>query len=193
MPGRMYVRLYEIAQDHLGYVTLDQAQKSGASRAVIAMMARRGTLERVSYGVYKVTAIPGGPLGPYMEAGLWPYPERGVLSHETALELLGVSDVNPAKIHVSVPIKFRSRRKVPSEYVLHRMQLPTDQIDRVEGIPVTTAARAIRDCAATHLGSDLLEQAITQSFHKGRLTEEEMRALVEEVLTARNLPSNAAC
>ncbi len=38
-----------------------------------------------------------------MEATLWPRGAHGALSHETALDLYGLSDVNPAKIHITVP------------------------------------------------------------------------------------------
>jgi hypothetical protein len=47
---------------------------------------------------------PPSSLDAYMDAVLWP--GRGVrdmLSHETALDLYGLSDVNPAKIDVTLP------------------------------------------------------------------------------------------
>jgi predicted transcriptional regulator of viral defense system len=37
-----------------------------------------------------------------MAAALWPQGIQGVLTHDTALDLWDVSDVNPAKIHITV-------------------------------------------------------------------------------------------
>ncbi len=38
-----------------------------------------------------------------MAAALWPKGIQGVLTHDTALDLWDVSDVNPAKTHITVP------------------------------------------------------------------------------------------
>ena len=63
-------------------------------------------------------AIPVTGLDQYMEATLWP---RGgaVLSHDTALDLHELCDVNPAKVHVTVPVAARIRRQAPPAYAVH--------------------------------------------------------------------------
>jgi predicted transcriptional regulator of viral defense system len=45
-----------------------------------------------------------------MLAALWPA-GRGVLSHDTALELHELCDVNPEKIHLTVPADYQPRRR----------------------------------------------------------------------------------
>lgn len=52
----------------------------------------------------------------------------GVFSHETALQVHGLSDVLPAQLHLSVPPGWRSRRlRVPSAVTLHHSELgPAD-------------------------------------------------------------------
>ena len=186
MPGKTYDHVYEIAVDQFGYFTTAQALETGARRQSLEMMAKRGNIERVSHGVYRVNAIPVTRLDPYMEATLWPGRQRGVLSHETALELYGISDVNPEKIHVTVPKRFRTHRTVPTSYVLHHADLDVRDVSSFEGIPTTTALRAIEDCHRTHLGPALIAQAIEDGFKRGLLTHIEANKLREEILTSQH-------
>ncbi len=180
MPGKTYERVYELAVDQFGYFTTAQALEVGATRQSLEMMVKRDKAERVSHGVYRVNAIPVTRFDPYMEATLWPGRQRGVLSHETALELYEISDVNPDKIHVTVPRRFRTHRTVPSMYVLHHADLDAHEVSSFEGIPTTTAMRAIQDCHRTHLGQALLEQAIEDGFKRGLLTRIEADELRED-------------
>jgi predicted transcriptional regulator of viral defense system len=47
----------------------------------------------------------------------------GRLSHETALELYELCDVNPSAIHLTVPTRFRTRKAIPESYWVHRFGL----------------------------------------------------------------------
>ncbi|MGD2123678.1 MAG: hypothetical protein PVJ76_18145, partial [Gemmatimonadota bacterium] len=57
-----------------------------------------------------------------------------------------------------------------------------EDIGIVEGVPVTRAARAIRDCARAHLGPALLRQAIYDGFSLGWLAAGEATSLRHELL-----------
>jgi hypothetical protein len=105
---------------------------------------------------------------------------RGVLSNETALGLYELSDVNPAKIHITVPRAHRPQRKTPALYVVHRADLRDDEITAHEGIPIVTPVRAILDAYATGLGPALIEQAIADGQRRGVLT----RAQAEQLCAA---------
>jgi len=171
MPGKLYQSLQDLAADQHGYFTVAQAGRWGVSRMALVMMARRGTVERVSHGVYRLANFPISPLGQYMEATLWPGGGvQGVISHESALAMYEVSDVSPAKIHITVPRSFRTHREIPAHLVLHRADLDDLDVNVVEGIPVTTLERAVRDCASTHLGAGLLREAIADGRRVGLLT-----------------------
>ncbi len=182
MPGKTYERVYEIAVDQFGFFTTAQALEVGATRQSLEMMAKRAKVERVSHGVYRVNTIPVTRWDPYMEATLWPGRHQGILSHETVLELHGISDVNPEKIHVTVPKRYRTHRVVPSMYVLHHNDIDAREVDSFEGIPTSTVIRAIEDCHRTHLGQALLEQAIEDGFKRGLLTQIEAQTLREDIL-----------
>jgi predicted transcriptional regulator of viral defense system len=178
--------VHEIALDQHGYFTTEQAREAGVDPHAVLMMARRGTVERVAHGLYFNPLVPISPLGPYMAATLWPRGARGVISHQTALDLLGLSDASPDRIHVTLPKGMRVRRVVPRQYVLHHADVEAADTTLVEGIPVTTAIRTIRDCHAAHLGAALLRQAIEDGRSTGRLTAAEAAALKEEILSHAN-------
>ncbi len=169
MPTATYRTLYNLAEDQLGYVTTAQAAAVGVRPMTLVMMARRGALERVSHGVYRLVDFPTHPLAQYMQATLWPYEQPGVLSHETALALYEMSDVDPPKVHITVPAGFRIQRRVPSYLVVHRADLAPADVTAVERMPITTPERAVRDGLAAHLGPALMAQAIEDGLRSGRL------------------------
>jgi len=184
MPGQTYLNLFELAAEQFGYFTAAQARAWGVEPNALVMMERRGTLERLSHGVYRFVHFPTSPLGQYMEASFWPGATRAVISHESALALHGVSDVSPARIHLSVPRKWRTHRSVPRHLALHRADVPPAEVDSVEGIPVTTLERAITDCARAHLGPDLIGQAIEEGRQAGRLSRSVAARLKSTLLAA---------
>jgi predicted transcriptional regulator of viral defense system len=184
MPGHAYFQLYELALEQFGYFTAAQARQWGVAPNTLVMMARRNSLERLSHGVYRFVHFPASPLGQYMEASFWPGATRAVISHQSALALYGVSDVSPARIHLSVPRKWRTHRTVPRHLALHRADVPQNELDTVEGVPVTTLERAIADCARAHLGPDLIGQAIEEGRQTGRLSRNAAARLKSTLLAA---------
>jgi len=176
-----YDRVHALALEQHGIITAEQAVSVGVSKYALVKMAKRGRLARVSFGLYRDTAAPETKWTEYMKAVLWPQGVVGVLSHETALDLMDISDVNPNKIHVTVPRDHRvRRRKPPAGMILHHASLTDEEIGSIEGIPVTKAARAIRDCAQQHLGPALLRQALDDGMARGWLTKVEAQSLLHE-------------
>jgi predicted transcriptional regulator of viral defense system len=172
MPGALYRALFDLAADQHGYFVVMQAKEAGVSQMALVMMARRGTVERMSHGVYRLAQFPFSTWGQYMEASLWPGGGvRGVISHESALAMYDVSDASPAKIHVTVPRSYRTHRRVPPRLVLHRADLDESDTDVLEGVPVTTLERTVQDCAQAHLGAGLLRDAIDDGRRLGLLTQ----------------------
>ena len=180
MPGRAYAALLELAAEQHGYFTTAQAQREGVSAGTVGMMFRRGAIDRVSYGVYRFVHFPATELSPFMEAVLWPHQTVGVLSHESALRLYSLSDVNPGKLHITLPGNFRVRRKVPRFLSIHSVDLDPGDWHTWEGIPVTTPMRTVADCAATGLGPALIGQALEEGTRKGLFTPEEAEHLLRQ-------------
>jgi predicted transcriptional regulator of viral defense system len=111
-----------------------------------------------------------------MQAVLWTRAPAAVLSHETALDVLELCDVNPSKIHVTIPWGRPPRRaETPAQYAVHREELAEDQRGWWEQIPTVTADTAIRQGIAEGLRPSLVEQAIATALR---------RSLIDEAMAA---------
>jgi predicted transcriptional regulator of viral defense system len=178
--------LYGIAEDQGGYFTAAQARAAGLYQVRLVQLAKQGDIERVSRGVYRLARFPISRLSHYMQAVLWPQVRRpdvvGVISHESALSIHALSDVSPARVHLTLPTSTRLRREVPKGIVIHFADLAAGDVERVEGVPVTTPARSIRDAHAAHLGNALVGQAIADGRRAGVLSTAEANRLERELL-----------
>jgi predicted transcriptional regulator of viral defense system len=179
MPGQIYNHIAELAADNYGYITTDQAVAAGVNPERLVDLARRGQIERCGTALYRVSLIPSTPLDPYREATLWPRGAEAAISHETALDLYGLGDVNPAKIHITVPRAHRPRRQVPVQYRLHREDLREDEATLYEGIPIVTVAKAIRQ--SRQLGPALLRPVIEEGRRRGLISDLEAEQLQSEI------------
>jgi predicted transcriptional regulator of viral defense system len=70
---------------------------------------------------------------------------EGVYSHQTALSLYDLSDLNPAKLHMTVATDFRRNRDVRGILVLHYADLPESDIQTAQGFKFTRPLRTILD------------------------------------------------
>jgi len=159
MPGKVYKRLFELATDQYGFVTTDDARDLGIDPHRLVVMASRGDLRRVAHGLYRFGLIPSTMFDELMEATLWPR-RLGVISHQTALDLWDLCDVNPTKVDLTVPKAAKIRRAVPVVYRVHVRDLADEDVTCREGIPVVAAKRAILDGIEGHLDNRLIGQAI---------------------------------
>lgn len=168
MPGRLFQPLLDRAQQQYGYLTPADAHELDIDPSQLRLMAARGTLEHLGRGIYRMPAVPPTSLDAYMEAVLWSE-RRGVLSHETALDLYELCEVNPAALHLTVPEMFRTRKAVPTFYRLHRYDLPSAEVGWYEGIPIVTPERAILGGIEQALGWHLIDQAIDTARARGQI------------------------
>lgn len=179
MPGRIYNDVFELAVDQFGLITAAQAREAGIDPQALLMMERRGALRRVSHGVYRLIKFPETEFDHYMEAVLWPHGLTAAVSHESALLLFELSDVNPARVHITVPKSYRTNRVIPPHLAVHRQDLGGDDISIQHGVPITTPVRTIRDCHAAALGHALIKQAIDGAFAQGLISKTEGHMLRE--------------
>lgn len=172
MPGRVYRELLELAHEQHGYVTTDDARALGVNPGNLRVMRQRGVLEHRARGLYRfpTTVVPPTHMDEFAAAVAWPEGVLGVLAHETALDLYDICDINPDRIHFTVPRDHRIKRRVPALYAIHRADLPEEDITRREGLPITTVRRTIADCIAAGVRGGLIKQAIETARRQAMLT-----------------------
>jgi predicted transcriptional regulator of viral defense system len=178
----LFPLLLERALDQHGLLTPDDAQAVGANDAALRLMVHRGTLERVAFGVYRIPQLAGDQLAQYQDA-LLRVRNGGALSHETALDLHDLCDVNPAFVHVTVHPGTRLRRRLPDWLTVHRERLDDHDLTWHEGLRIVTPARAILDGVATHIGDRFIDQALETGLERGLLGATEIRRI--EIARAR--------
>jgi len=170
-------QVLEIAGDQHGYIATRQATEAGIPPVELRKLAQRGRLDHPAHGVYRVAAFPRHAGDDLMEATLWP-DGRGIISHESALALWDLADVNPRKIHVSVPPPYRPRKRGGDRYRIWVQRLDPNEIDYRDGIPTAMPERAILDAARHGLQRRFVEQAIITARNRqlfGRETETRIR------------------
>jgi predicted transcriptional regulator of viral defense system len=165
--------LYALAEEHGGLLLSKEARALGIKDSVLVRLAQRGRLERMTRGVYRIAQYPADRLAQYREAILWARasqgPEHVALSHETALLVYGISDANPSRVHLTVPLSARLRRERPRWIAIHRANLSQEEIHIHEGMPVTTIERSILDTLAVNQRMEMARQAIADAVREGML------------------------
>ena len=174
--------LFKMAEGQRGYFTAKQAAEAGYQLGSQAHHVKSGNWVRVERGIYRLARFPQSAEEQLVIYALWSRnragePE-GVYSHQTALSIHELSDVNPAKLHMTVPASFRRRAKPPKILVLHRASLDEKDIEQRQGFAVTRPLRAIVDVASAESASrDIIEQALTQGRQRGLITVRQMSEL----------------
>lgn len=166
--------LFETAAAQGGYFTTEQAAQSGFSTQLLYKHVRAGRVARIRRGIYRLVHFPAGEQEELVVAWLWT--ERaGVLSHQTALILHGLSDALPSRVHLTLPAAWRRRRlRVPADVVLHCADVPPTERVWFGPVPTTNPSRTLNDCARDGLSPDLLQQAAQQAIRRGMVTKEQV-------------------
>lgn len=177
--------LWAIATEQHGFVTARQAADAGISRQAIQMLVHRGTVERAAHGVYRFPQYPVGEHDHLALAVLWTRVSEAALSHETALDCYGISDVNPNRVHLTVGRRRRFRRAVPEGYVVHFEDLGAKEVGWWQEIPMVTPVTAVEQCIAYGTPTYLLRQALERGYAEGHLKMVERDALTDQLEARR--------
>lgn len=175
-------QVVELAVEQHGYVTTRDARNIGVDPVQLRLLTARGRLERAGRGVYRVPVLPRSEHDDLAAAVAWTL-GRGVISHESALALHGLAEVNPSRIHLTVPRDNHPRAAGGELYRLHRRDLHTTDITEVDGIPVTTVTRTIKDCLGAGTDPYQLRIAVERAEKEGTLRRApaaELRAAIDE-------------
>ncbi|GAB3755975.1 hypothetical protein GCM10027599_20360 [Yimella radicis] len=158
--------LWDIAAELRGFVTSQQSRDAGIGKHALQMLVHRGTLERAAHGVYRFPQFPAGQRDSLMLAVLWTTVPEAALSHETALDAYGISDVNPNRIHLTIAKRRRFRRADGDDYVVHHDDLAAKHIGWWQEIPTVTPATATAQCVVYGTPTYMLRQAIERGHRQ---------------------------
>lgn len=167
-------RLFETASGQEGYFTTKQGASAGYSSQLLLKHIRAGRVARARRGIYRLVHFPAGEHEELVTAWLWSE-QAGVISHQTALALHGLSDALPAHVHLTLPDAWQKRRfRVPADVVLHHADVPADDRTWFGAVPTTNPRHTLNDCARDGLSPELLRQAAQQALRRGLVTKAEL-------------------
>lgn len=174
MPGRYWDSVLEVAVDYGGYVTPTLVPAVPAVE--LRKMVSRGILDSAAHGVYRVPGLPRERFDEFILARLWAK-GRGVISHDSALLVHDLCDINPTRIHLTVPAKYRINRAGGEQYAIHHADLADNEVARLDAVVVTTIARTLRDAAGT-VATYLVRQAVNAAADRGAIVPAERDRLL---------------
>jgi len=168
--------LFALSSEQAGYFTSAQAQAQGYSPQLLGYHADHGRFERVRRGLYRLRDYPSSPREEVMGAWLAVGKESAVVSHESALEVLGLSDVVPTTIHVLVPRARRWAHALPGVTVHTTANdlAPNDIVTR-QGMRITTPLRTILDVADSGTAPEQVIMAVRQAQARGLIISARLR------------------
>jgi predicted transcriptional regulator of viral defense system len=172
-------QLYEIAEVQQGFFTTKQAKSAGFAENTHPYHVQAGNWIREHRGIYRLSSFPRGERPDLMLWSLWSRNRgevaQGAYSHQTALSLSDLSDVMPAKLHMTVPKNFRRNSEIPRVLVLHFADLPQDDIGAVHGVRVTKPMRTILDLLEHgKVPLATLRQALREGLRRGLIRRSEI-------------------
>src|SRR5450759_3169906 len=189
-------RLFETAEGQEGFFTTKQAKAAGFAENTHPYHVQVGNWVREHRGIYRLALFPTTDRPDLVLWALWSRNRNeeieGVYSHHTALSLYDLSDLNPAKLHMTVPTGFRRNSDIPGVLVLHYADLPESDVQTAQGFKFTRPLRTILDLIeAGTVERNFIRQALRQSVERGLITRQQIRntqmsgparKIVEEVL-----------
>ena len=173
-------RLFEFAEEQQGFFTAKQAKAAGFAENTHPYHVQAGNWIREHRGVYRLAQFPTSDRPDLVQWALWSRNRReeieGVYSHQTAVSIHELSDLNPAKLHMTVPVRFRRSSETPAILVLHHADLPESDVQLAQGFKVTRPLRTVLDLLdAESVERAFVQQALGQAFTRGLITRHQIR------------------
>jgi predicted transcriptional regulator of viral defense system len=179
MSDVVHDQLYYLAESQAGYFTAAQALEAGLARSTLQYHARnQGRFIRVGSGLYRLRHFPASEFEHVVAAWLPLKHVGAVVSHASALELHGLSDIIPSSVHVTVPREKRGQRARDGVRIHTAHALPQARV--LHGLPVTNPEVSIVDAAAVGEQPEQIELAVRQALQRGITTEQRLLSAAVE-------------
>lgn len=169
--------LSRLAADQSGYFSAAQAKELGYSYQAQGYHVRAANWNRIDRGLFRLPEALPGPHDDLVRWTLWSK-GQAIVSHESALAVHEIGELESGRIHLTVPSGFTKRDPA---VVIHHAELPDDDVLAMAGFRVTTLIRSLVDVAGTGSDEDQLARAIEEGLGTGTFTLRQLRAKAEEV------------
>src|ERR1017187_3333281 len=185
-----FQRLYETAEAQQGFFTTKQAKAAGFAENTHPYHVQAGNWIREHRGIYRLARFPQTA---HPDLAIWSLWSRnrhevteGVYSHQTALSLHELSDLNPAKLHMTVPTHFRRNSAIPGILVLHFADLADEDVQTAQGVKRTRPLRTILDLIESDtVERAFLRQALRQALDRGLINRHHIKSATLSVPAQR--------
>jgi hypothetical protein len=174
-------RLFDFAEQQQGFFTTKQAKAAGFAENTHPYHVQAGNWVRERRGIYRLALFPAADRPDLVLYALWSRNRdeevEGVYSHQTALSMYDLSDLNPAKLHMTVPSDFRRNSEIPGILVLHYANLPENDVQTGSGFKFTRPLRTVLDLIESGtVERNFIRQAIRQAVEQGLITRQQIRS-----------------
>jgi hypothetical protein len=173
-------RLFDLAEQQQGYFTTKQAKAAGFAENTHPYHVQAGNWVREHRGIYRLARFPATDRPDLALWSLWSKNRKedveGVYSHQTAISLHELSDLNPARLHMTVPTNFRRNSEIPGVLLLHHGNLTESDIQSGPGYQYTRPLRTIIDLIeAGTVEKNFIRQAVRQAVDRGLITRQQIQ------------------
>ena len=174
-------RLFETAEQQQGFFTTKQAKIAGFAENTHPYHVHAGNWIREHRGIYRLSLFPAADRPDLVLWALWSRNRNeeveGVYSHQTALSLYDLSDLNPARLNMTVPTNFRRNSEIPGILTLHYANLPEQDVQAAQGFRFTRPLRTILDLMEQGaVERQFMRQALKQALNRGLITHHQVQA-----------------
>lgn len=133
------------------------------------------------WGIFRLRDYPHSDDEELVRLSLWSRDRQGrpqaVVSYDSALQLYKLTDLLPAKIHLSAPGSFR--KAAPEGVVLHKARFGDGEVRDRGGYQVTSPLRTLLDIAVS-VSPEHLEQAVSEALERGLVRRKALEEVVGE-------------
>jgi predicted transcriptional regulator of viral defense system len=178
-----------------GLVTTAQANEAGVSKMQLSRLAARGTVQRVRHGVYALPSADTGPLQGIRAAWLATGSEPAggqppaVVSGESAAAVHGLGDLLPARYEFATAVR---RQTTQPDTRYRKRDLPEGDVTWVNGLPVTTVARTVKDLATGGTDFDHVAVAVRDAVAITGVTSDALARALEPAAERFRYPDGNA-
>jgi len=173
-------QLFDVAEQQQGFFTTKQAKTAGFAENTHPYHVHAGNWVREHRGIYRLSLFPAADRPDLVLWALWSRNRNeeveGVYSHQTALSLYDLSDLNPAKLSMTVPTDFRRNSEIPGILTLHYADMPEEDVQTAQGFKFTRPLRTILDLMEEGtVERRFIIQALRQALNRGLITHHQIQ------------------